>query len=155
MRNLSIAGKINVLKTCNIKKVHLGRFRASSYSPLDVLNTSLFEEFLDNMSLIILGNWLIICGGWLEFLFMYNNVSFVFFYGFKLFSSLIKCSISFKIERFNWIMVKIQLSFKYSEFHVNYFTIFSLITTLSTDVTKSLQYKDILLSDVTWRHVWR
>ena len=31
-------------------------------------------------------------------------------------------------------MVKIQPSFKYLEFHVNYFTIFSLITTLSTDV---------------------
>ena len=31
-------------------------------------------------------------------------------------------------------MVKIQLIFRYSEFHVNYFTIFSLITTLSTDV---------------------
>ena len=29
-------------------------------------------------------------------------------------------------------MVKIQPSFKYSEFHVNYFTIFSLIITLST-----------------------
>ena len=67
----------------------------------------------------------------------------------KLFSSLIKCSISCTIERFNWIMVKIQLSFKYSEFHVNYFTIFSLITTLSTDVTKSLQCKGIFLSDVT------
>ena len=39
------------------------------------------------------------------------------------------------MERFNWIMAKIQLSFKYSEFQVNYFTIFSLITTLSTDVT--------------------
>ena len=35
-------------------------------------------------------------------------------------------------------MVKIQPRFKYSEFHVNYFTIFSFITTLSTDVTKSL-----------------
>ena len=45
-------------------------------------------------------------------------------------------------------MVKIQPSFKYSEFYVNYFTIFSLITTLSTDVTKSLQCKDIFLSDV-------
>ena len=42
------------------------RFRACSYSPLDALNTSLFEEFLDNLSLIILGSWLIICGGWLE-----------------------------------------------------------------------------------------
>ena len=48
-----------------------------------------------------------------------------------------------------WIMVKIQLSFKYSEFHLNYFTIFSLIATLSTDVTKSLQCKGIFLSDVT------
>ena len=36
---------------------------------------------------------------------------------------------------FYWIMVKIQPSFKYSEFHVKYFTIFSLITTLITDVT--------------------
>ena len=45
---------------------------------------------------------------------------------------------------------KIQLSFKYSEFHVNYFTIFSLITTtLSTDVTKSLQCKGIFLSNAT------
>ena len=55
----------------------------------------------------------------------------------KLFPSLIKCSMSCEIEWFNWIMVKIQLSFKYSEFHVNYFTIFSFIITLSTDVTKS------------------
>ena len=44
---------------------------------------------------------------------------------------------------------KIQLSFKYTEFHVNYFTILSLITTLSTDVAKSLQCKGILLSNVT------
>ena len=29
-------------------------------------------------------------------------------------------------------MVKIQPSFKYSEFHANYFTIFSLITTLQS-----------------------
>ena len=42
---------------------------------------------------------------------------------------------------------KIKLSFKYSEFHVNYFTIFSLLTTLSTDVTKSLQCKGIFLSN--------
>ena len=40
-------------------------------------------------------------------------------------------------------MVKIQVSFKYSELHVNYFTIFSLITTMSTDFTKSLQNKGI------------
>ena len=38
---------------------------------------------------------------------------------------------------------KIQLNFKYSEFHVNNFTIFSLITTPPTDVTKSLQCKGI------------
>ena len=49
-------------------------------------------------------------------------------------------------------MVKIQPPFKYLEFHVNYFTIFSLITTLSTDVTKSLQCKGIFLSEVTWRY---
>ena len=42
-------------------------------------------------------------------------------------------------------MVKIQLSFKYSELHVNYFATFNLITTLSTDVKKSLQRKDIYL----------
>ena len=67
----------------------------------------------------------------------------------KLFPSLIKCSISCTIEQFNWIMVKIELRFKYSEFHVNYLTIFSLITTLLTDITKSLQCKGIFLSDVT------
>ena len=43
----------------------------------------------------------------------------------------------------------IHVNFKYSEFHVNYFTIFSLITTLSTDVTKSLQGKGIFLSNAT------
>ena len=75
----------------------------------------------------------------------------------KLFPSiitLINCSVSCTIEWFNWIMVKIQLSFKYSEFHVNYFTIFNLITTLSTDVTKSLKCKGIFLSKVNWRHIW-
>ena len=40
-------------------------------------------------------------------------------------------------------MVKIRLSFKYSEFHVHNFTIFSLITTPSTNVTKLLQCKGI------------
>ena len=65
------------------------------------------------------------------------------------------CSISCTIERFNWIMVKIQPSFKYSEFHINYFTIFSLMTTLSYDVTKLLQCKGIFLSHVKWRHVCR
>ena len=43
------------------------------------LNTSLFEEFLENLSLIILSNWLIICGGWLELLFIYNSRSLGFY----------------------------------------------------------------------------
>ena len=59
------------------------------------------------------------------------------------------CAWAHDVHLDNWIMVKIQLSFKYSEFHVNYFTIFSLVTTLSTDVTRSLQCKGIFLSDVT------
>ena len=42
-------------------------------------------------------------------------------------------------------MVKIQPGFKYSEFHVNYFTIFSLITALSTNVTKLLPCKYIYI----------
>ena len=46
------------------------------------------------------------------------------------------------------IHIYVQLIFKYSEIHGKYFTIFSLITTLSTDVIKSLQSKGILLSDV-------
>ena len=87
-----------------------------------------------------------------------NFLSFIYIYIYiyiiKLFPSLIRCLISCTIESFNWIMVKIQLSFKYSQFHVNYFTIFSLITTLSTHVTKSLLCKGIFLSDVTWRHAW-
>ena len=76
-------------------------------------------------------------------------------YTIKLFPSLIKCSISCTIEQFNWIVVRIQLSLKYSVFHINYFTIFSLITTLWTEVTKSLQCKGIFLSNATWRHAWR
>ena len=38
------------------------------------------------------------------------------------------------------------------EFHVNYFTIFNLITTPTTDVIKSLQCKGIFLSNVTCPH---
>ena len=47
------------------------------------------------------------------------------------------------------IHIYIYIYYMYSEFHVNYFTIFTLITTLSTDVTKSLQCKGIFLSDAT------
>ena len=46
-------------------------------------------------------------------------------------------------------MVKIQPSFKYSQFHVNYFTIFSLITILSTDVTKLFHCKFFQFFQVT------
>ena len=61
-------------------------------------------------------------------------------------------SAKFKSCVFHWIMIEMQLSFKFSDFHVNYFTILRLITTFSTDVTKSLQCKGIILSSVTWRH---
>ena len=36
---------------------------------------------LDKRSLIIFGNWLIICGGWFEDLLIYNNKLFGFLYG--------------------------------------------------------------------------
>ena len=60
------------------------RFRACSDSPLDGLKTSLFQEFLDDLSLLILGNWLTICGEWLELLFIYHSGSLCiwFFIGF-------------------------------------------------------------------------
>ena len=57
-------------------------------------------------------------------------------------------SLSLCIYIYIYIYIYIQLIFKYSEIHGKYFTIFSLITTLSTDVIKSLQSKGILLSDV-------
>ena len=46
-------------------------------------------------------------------------------------------------------MVKIQPGFNYSEFHVNYFTIFSLITTLSADITKNKYRLKTLASKMT------
>ena len=69
------------------------RFRACSYSPLDGLKTSLFEEFLDDLSLLILDNWLTICGEWLELLFIYNGGSLYiwFFIGFTCAIIQIKC----------------------------------------------------------------
>ena len=91
------------------------------------------------------------------YIYIYNvsDVCIFQMYTIKLFSSLIKCSISYTIEQSNWIMVKIQLSFQYLEFHVNYFTLFSLITTPPTDVTKSLQCKGFFLNSITWRNAWR
>ena len=80
---------------------------------------------------------------------------YIYIYTIKLYPPLINCSILCTTEWFNWIMLKIQLSFQYSEFHVNYFTIFSLIISQSTDLTKSLQCKGIFLSNVNWRYPWR
>ena len=57
---------------------------------------------------------------------------------------LIKCSISYKIDRFNWIMVKDATKFQVLKVHVNNFTIFSFRTTPSTGIKKSLQCKGIL-----------
>ena len=88
-------------------------------------------------------------------IYIYIIYIYIYIHTIILFSSPINCSISCTIEWSNWITVKIQLSFKYSEFHVNYFTIFSLITTLSTDVTKLLQCKGIFLSNVNWLRAWR
>ena len=55
--------------------------RAFSYWYLDELKTFSLEEFLDKRSLIIFGNWLIICGGWFEDLLIYTNKSFGFLRG--------------------------------------------------------------------------
>ena len=62
-----------VLLNCSLKSVYPPSLRAFSYCYL--------EEFLDKRSLIIFGNWLIICSGWWEDLLIYNNKSFGFWYG--------------------------------------------------------------------------
>ena len=70
-----------VLLNSSLKSVYPLSLRAFSYWYLDELKTSSLEEFLDKRSLIIFGNWLIICVGWFENLLIYNNKSFGFFYG--------------------------------------------------------------------------
>ena len=70
-----------VLLNCSLKSVYPLSLMAFSYGYLDELKTSSLEEFLDKRSLIIFGNWLIICGGWFEDLLIYNNKSFGFLYG--------------------------------------------------------------------------
>ena len=70
-----------VLLNFSLKSVYPLSLRAFSYWYLDELKTSSLEEFLDKRSLIIFGNWLIICGGWFEDLLIYNNKSFGFLYG--------------------------------------------------------------------------
>ena len=74
-------------------------------------------------------------------------------YTIKLFPSLIKCSISCTIEQFKWIMVKNTTKIQVLRVSSKYLTIFSLITTPSTDVTKSLQCKGIFFSLFKWRHL--
>ena len=68
----SIAGMTS-LSYCN----HC--FQACSYFAVDLSITSLFDKILDNLSLIILRNRLIICGGWMELLFTYNSGSLGFY----------------------------------------------------------------------------
>ena len=70
-----------VLLNFSLKSVYPLSLRVFSYEYLDELKTSSLEEFLDKRSLIIFGNWLIICGGWFEDLLIYNNKSFGFLYG--------------------------------------------------------------------------
>ena len=64
-----------------MKSVHPLSLRAFSYGYLDELKASSLDEFLDKHSLIIFGNWLIICGGWFGNLLIYNNKSFGLLYG--------------------------------------------------------------------------
>ena len=82
-----------VLLNFNSKSVYPLSLLAFSYWCLDKLKTSL-EEFLHKCSLIVFGNWLIICGGWFEDSLMYDNNSFGFSYG--LYVPLFKLSVMYK-----------------------------------------------------------
>ena len=70
-----------VLLYFSFKSVYPLSLRTFSYWYLDELKIFPLEEFLDKRSLIIFGNWMIICGGWFEDLWIYNNKSFDFLYG--------------------------------------------------------------------------
>ena len=83
-----------VLLNFHSKPVYPLSLRAFWYWHLDELKTSSLEEFLDKPSLIIFGNWLIICGGWFEDLLIYNNKSFGFLHG--LYVSLFKLNVMSK-----------------------------------------------------------
>ena len=83
-----------VLLNFSLKSVYPLSLRAFSYGYLDELKTSSLEEFLDKRSLIIFGNWSIICGGWFEDLLTYNNKSFGFLYGLRV--PLFKLNVVFK-----------------------------------------------------------
>ena len=69
-----------VLLNFNLKSVYPLSLSTFLYGYLDELKTPSLEEFLDKCSLIIFGNWLIICSEWFEDLLIYNNKSFGFFY---------------------------------------------------------------------------
>ena len=66
-----------VLLNFNSKSVYPLSLRAFSYWYLEELATSSLHQFLDERSLIIFGNWLIIFGGWFEDLLIYNNKSLI------------------------------------------------------------------------------
>ena len=70
-----------VLLNFSFKSVYPLSLRTFSYWYLDELKIFPLEEFLDKRSLINFGNWMIICGGWFEDLWIYNNKSFDFLYG--------------------------------------------------------------------------
>ena len=70
-----------VLLNFSLKSVYPLSVRAFSYVYLDELKSSSLEEFLDKRSLIIVGNWMMICGGWFEDLLIYNNKSLGFLFG--------------------------------------------------------------------------
>ena len=78
----------------NLKSLYPLSLRGFSYGYLDQLKPSSLKEFLDKRSLIIFGNWLIICVGWFEDLLIYNNKSFGFLDG--LYLSLLKLNVVFK-----------------------------------------------------------
>ena len=83
-----------VLLNFNLKSLYPLSLRAFSYGYLDQLKPSSLKEFLDKRSLIIFGNWLIICVGWFEDLLIYNNKSFGFLDG--LYLPLFKLNVVFK-----------------------------------------------------------
>ena len=56
-------------------------FNAVSYSTSDAWKIYAFEEFLDNLLLIVFGNFFIVSGGWFEFPLIYRSLSLGFLQG--------------------------------------------------------------------------
>ena len=85
------------------------RFSASSYSPLAVLSTSLFQEFFYNLSLIILGSWLIICVYMYLWLMIYMTDTHLYTYILQIYMTfLFLSSISFLIT-LKWCRISVYL----------------------------------------------